>query len=203
VSAAVAAPPTVVAQAPAQALPPNRLSDPRFPLSVDEDRDYRTVRSVVYFLRVARKKESVRLVSRVLQAADTGLRWSDIAAYLQRLVALERLTNQCGQHSGNTSATGRTYDGNSFEHDGQHSFYRVGNGPGNENRVSSLTENVNINDGKTDAKPRLKEPTDGERRVLEVCYQWERGISIPMPADLKPLLDTMRLTMDLPRRPGV
>jgi hypothetical protein len=47
----------------------------------------------------------------------------------------------------------------------------------------------------------LREPTDGEARVLEICYQWQCGVSIPMPLDLKPLLDTMRLTIELPRRP--
>jgi hypothetical protein len=186
-----------------QAPPSNRLADPRSPLSVDEGRDFRAVRAAAYFLRLRQKKVSYRAIARIFQAVQDGLRTEAILAYLKRLDAIESLKNQGGKHPGSTSEAFLENLGSDFEHDGKQNGKTSGSTAGSKNRVSSLTENVNINDGKTDAKPRLKEPTDGECRVLEVCYQWERGISIPMPADLKPLLDTMRLTMDLPRRPGV
>jgi hypothetical protein len=192
----------------------DRLADPRFPLSVDEDRDYRTVRGVVYFLRVARKKESVRIVSGVLQIAKIGMRWAEIGAYLRRLTALETLQNQGGQHLGNSLATKNKYDGNGSKHDGQHLPCEPGNEPGNENRVSSLTANINKNVGNDDAiniasdgkSPRvsrlLREATHGEARVLAICYEWAQGISTPMPADLVELYRTMRPAYDLPSRPG-
>ena len=62
-------------------------------------------------------------------------------------------------------------------------------------------ENVRTNDGSPTASL-LREPTDDEARVLAVCYQWQRGISRPMPADLVELYRTMRPVHDLPRRPG-
>jgi len=51
-------------------------------------------------------------------------------------------------------------------------------------------------------KTTLRQPTDGEARVLAVCYQWQRGVSMPMPADLVELYRTMRPVHDLPQRPG-
>jgi hypothetical protein len=48
----------------------------------------------------------------------------------------------------------------------------------------------------------LRQPTDGEARVLAVCYQWQRGVSVPMPTDLVELYRTMRPVHDLPQRPG-
>jgi Helix-turn-helix domain len=51
-------------------------------------------------------------------------------------------------------------------------------------------------------KTTLRQPTDGEARVLAVCWQWQRGVSMPMPADLVELYRAMRPVHDLPQRPG-
>ncbi|MGB8520810.1 MAG: hypothetical protein WCD38_11675 [Candidatus Tumulicola sp.] len=48
----------------------------------------------------------------------------------------------------------------------------------------------------------LREATDGEERVLTVCWRWKQGVSVPMPAELLELYRTMRPVHDLPRRPG-
>jgi hypothetical protein len=124
----------------------DRLADPSKPLSVDEMREYKGVRSVVYLLRYRGKKASVRAVARVFQALGDGMRTEIIMLYLRRLVTLESLKNQGGKHLGNTWETERTYDGNDSKHDGKQVPDDSGNGMGNENRVSSLTGNRNIND---------------------------------------------------------
>jgi hypothetical protein len=167
-----------------------RLADPAKPLSVDEDRDYKAVRAAVYFLRAWRKKTSYRAVARVFQATDDGLRAEVIRAYLRRLTALESIVNQGRTQAGRTrdavpdallSTTGRNDDSVT----------------GRETRGSSITGNINKNDG----SPTLKEPTEGERDVLDICLAWSRGESPPMPEHLVHLYRTMRERLDLPRRP--
>jgi hypothetical protein len=154
-------------------------------------RDYKGVRAAVYFLRNRQKKASYRAVARVFQAVDNGLRSEIIRAYLRRLTALESLIDQGRTHAGRTrdavpdallSTTGRSADSVT----------------GRDNRVSSITENVNI---KTTAV--LREPTEGEREVLDICLAWSRGEDQPpMPQHLLHLYNDMKAPLGLPRRPG-
>jgi hypothetical protein len=193
----------------------NRLADPRLPLSVDEDRDYRTVKALVYFLRVARKQVSRRIIEAHLKLAGMGMRHDVVCAYLRRENALERLKNQYGDQAGTARGPHTDKLGTAFEHAGDHLAEKLANRMGTENRVSSLTANINKNVGNDDAtniasdgkqpmasRP-LREPTPGEARVLSICCQWAQGVSIPMPADIVELYRTMRPLHNLPTRPGI
>jgi hypothetical protein len=79
-----------------------------------------------------------------------------------------------------------------------------------EGRTASLaTEKVESmasehDDGavQTQAVRVLREATLDEDRVLAICWQWQCGVSMPMPADLVELYRAMRPAHDLPKRPG-
>ena len=129
----------------------DRLSNPRLPLSVDEDRDYRTVRSVVFFLRLINKRVSRRTIETIFKAADFGMRHGDIGVYLRRLYALEALQNQGGDHLGTSRGPLRTYDGTSYEHDGDQSPTRAESMENQKDASLPLTVNINKKGGKEKA----------------------------------------------------
>jgi Helix-turn-helix domain len=73
---------------------------------------------------------------------------------------------------------------------------------GQEKTNDDESRTTAFNAEENDRKTTLRQPTDGEARVLAVCWQWQRGVSMPMPADLVELYRAMRPVYDLPQRPG-
>ncbi len=116
------------------------------PLSVDEAKLFKRVRSAIWFLRYCGKKPSRRLLASLLQVAEEPMRAAVILAFQERVFAVERLCSQDGNQAGTNRKPKNTYHGTRSKHDGNQIVQTTepsGNQAGTGDRVLPITGKYN------------------------------------------------------------